>query len=73
VVPRRFAPLLFAALLAGFMTLIVSGVTTALNVGLPSDFGLRWMHAWFPTWAIAFPVLLVVRPLVQRLVERMTS
>jgi hypothetical protein len=73
MVPKRFAPYVFAVLLAGCMTLIVSGITTAINVGVPADFVARWMKAWLPTWAIAFPALLVVRPFVQKLTERLIS
>jgi hypothetical protein len=73
MIGKRYAPLVFAALLAGFMTFIVSGITTALNVGVPSDFVWRWLGAWLPTWGIAFPALLVVRPFVNRLVERLTA
>jgi hypothetical protein len=73
MIPKRFAPYLFALLLAGVMTLIVSGVVTLLNVGLVPDFAGRWLGGWFTTWMIAFPVLLFVRPRVQWLVERLTS
>lgn len=73
MIPKRHAPTVFALLLAGLMTLIVSGIVTAMNVGLPPDFAARWMRGWLTTWPIAFPALLVVRPLVQRLVERLTA
>lgn len=73
MIPTRFAPYVFALLLAGVMTFVVSGVVTLLNVGLPPDFVGRWMRAWATTWVIAFPALLVVRPLVHRLVERLTD
>ena len=33
----------------------------------------RWLKAWLPTWAIAFPALLVVRPFVQKLTERLIA
>ena len=72
MIPKRYAPLLFALLLAGCMTLVVSGVTTAINVGIDRNFVARWLTAWLPTWAIAFPVLLVVRPAVLRVVEQLT-
>jgi hypothetical protein len=73
MIPKRFAPYLFALLLAGFMTLIVSGVVTAINVGVPPDFVRRWLSSWLTTWVIAFPALLLVRPAVQRLVERLIA
>ena len=72
-IPKRYSPLVFAVLLTGLMTLVISGVATAINVGFPSDFLGRWVRAWLPNWAIACPVLLLVRPYVQRLTERLTA
>jgi len=72
-IPRRYRPVVFAVLLTGIMTLVISGVATAINVGFPVDFPSRWVHAWLPNWAIACPVLLLVRPYVQRLTDRLTA
>ena len=72
-VPRRYAPFVFALLLTGCMTFVVSGVTTLINIGLPADFLWRWGRAWLPTWAIAYPVMLVLRPVVQRATDRITG
>jgi hypothetical protein len=72
-VPRRYAPLVFALLLTGCMTFVVSGVTTLINIGVPADFLWRWGRAWLPTWAIAYPVMLVLRPIVQRTTDRITG
>jgi hypothetical protein len=73
MIPKRFAPYVFALLLAGVMTFVVSGVVTLINVGLPPDFAVRWLGAWLTTWMIAYPVLLIVRPAVQKMVERITA
>lgn len=73
MIPRRFAPLLFAILLTGFMTLVISGVATAINLGFTSEFLDRWIRAWWPNWLIAAPVLLIVRPHVQHLTDRWTA
>jgi len=72
MIPKRFSPVVFAVLLTGIMTVVISGVATAINVGFPDDFLARWVLAWLPNWAIACPVLLLVRPFVQRLTERLT-
>jgi len=72
-VPRRYSPIVFAVLLTGLMTFVISGVATVINIGLPADFLARWASAWLPNWAIACPVLLLVRPIVQRLTERLTA
>lgn len=73
MIPKRYTMLVFAVLLSGVMTFVVSGIATAINVGLPPDFLARWAGAWMLTWVIACPVLLVVRPMVTRLTERLTA
>jgi hypothetical protein len=73
MIPKRFAPYVFALLLAGVMTFVVSGIVTMLNVGLPPDFVGRWFGSWLTTWMIAYPVLLMVRPAVQKVVERISA
>lgn len=72
LLPRKYAPVLFGALLSGIMVSIVSASVLLLNQGLTPDFLLRWLRAFLSTWPIAFPTVLVVAPLVRRLVERLT-
>jgi len=60
-------------LLAGFTTPIVSGPTTVINVGVPSDLLRRRAGAWLLTRAIAFPIVLDVRPAVARVVTGLTA
>jgi hypothetical protein len=55
------------------MTLIVTAVATLVNTGLDRGYPSRWAHAELLAWPIAFAVLLVVGPRVQRLVERVTG
>ena len=71
--PARFAPVLFGLFLSGFMSLIVSGVSTANARGLGAGFVGDWMSAWAFSWVIAFPVVLLVAPFVRRLVARLVD
>ena len=68
--PKRFEALAFGLLLSGMMSFIVSGLSTALSLGLSADFPLFWLRAWLPSWAIAFPAVLVVAPFVRRILAR---
>ena len=72
-VPPRFALPLTGLLLTGIMTCIISGVSTLLALGPTAEFLARWPQAWFLSWLIAFPTVLVVLPLVQRIVRRLVS
>ena len=71
--PARFGPILFGLLLSGFMSLIVSGVATTNARGLGAGFLDDWLTAWTFSWAIAFPAVLLVAPVVRRLVARLVD
>jgi hypothetical protein len=72
-IPRRFQAIVFGFLLSGLMTLIVSAVTTARNVGIDDDFVRRWLSAFSTAWPVTFPTATLVAPFVRRLVERMVE
>ncbi len=72
-VPRRFQPVIFGFILSGLMTLVVSAVTTARNLGFGDDYVGRWLTAFVSAWPITFPTATVVAPFVRRLVERMVT
>ena len=70
-VPKRLEPVVVGRLLAGLMTRIVSGISTVLAVGASaSGFMVLWFGAWMSSWAVAFPAVLVVAPLVRRILHR---
>ena len=69
-VPKRLEQIAFGLLLSGMMSLIVSGISTALAVGMKASFLLAWLGAWLPSWAIAFPAVLVIAPMVRRILGR---
>lgn len=72
MIPARFAPALFGLVLSGLMSLIVSGISTLRAVGWAEGLGAEWMGAWLASWAVAFPVVLVVAPAARRIVGRLT-
>jgi hypothetical protein len=73
LLPRRSAPFVFAFLLSGFMTFIVSGIATLVAIGLAPSFTSVWVRSRVTAWLIAFPALTVIRPLVTRMVDRLTG
>ena len=66
--PARYAPILGLVILSIFMTCIVSGISTLRSIGFAANFFQVWPVAWAMSWAIAFPTLMVVTPLVHRIV-----
>jgi hypothetical protein len=45
--------LIFPFLMSGQMVLMVTGLVTFLNLGLPADFLLQWLFAFLISWPIA--------------------
>lgn len=66
--PARYAPILFGFILSALMSFLVSGIATFRNAGLVDGFFLTWINAWWPSWLVAFPVVLIVAPIARRLV-----
>ena len=71
--PARLAPAMFGFILSGFMSFAVSGIAMLRNAGLVDGFFGLWVNAWLPSWAFAFPVVLVVAPITRRLVGVMVK
>lgn len=72
MIPRKFAPVLFAFILSGLMSFVVSGISTARVSGLAAGFAGLWMSAWLMALLVAFPLVLFVAPLARRAVEKLT-
>jgi hypothetical protein len=66
--PPRYAALVMPLVLSVLMSLIVSGVSTLKSLGIGAAFLSTWPIAWFLSWLVAFPTLLLVLPLVRRIV-----
>ncbi|MCI5077488.1 DUF2798 domain-containing protein [Oricola sp.] len=72
-IPKRLEFIAFGLLLSGLMSGIVSGVATALALGLVPDFAFLWFKAWLSSWALAFPSVLVVAPIVRNILGRIVK
>ncbi len=68
MIPARYTPLLFALILSGLMSLLVSAVSTLRVLGAEPGFIEAWLSAWLAAWLFAFPTVLLVAPLTRRLV-----
>lgn len=68
MIPARYSGFVALLLTSIVMSCVVSGVSTAHNIGLAPGAVAVWLSAWATSWTIAFPVLLVVVPLVQRII-----
>lgn len=73
MIPARYAPLLFALLLSGMMSFIVSGIAIMRANGIDRDLPAEWVAGWLPAWCVAFPCVMVLGPVTRRIVTRLTA
>lgn len=73
MIPARYSHIVFSLLLSGLMSLLVSGVSTAKAQGLVDGFAAVWLGNWVFGWAVAFPGVLLLAPIVRRLVQRLSD
>ena len=73
MIPKRFEPCAFAAILSGMMSFLISGVSTFRAIGLIDGFLSIWLSNWLTSWAIAFPVVTVVAPFARKIVSRLIA
>lgn len=67
--PKRLEHVAFGLLLSGFMSFLVSGLSTIIARGITADLPQAWLAAWLPSWALAFPAVLIVAPFVRRILR----
>lgn len=72
-IPRRFEHVAFGLLLSGFMSFLVSGLSTVIAMGVNSMLPAAWLAAWLASWLMAFPVILVVAPMVRGILSRIVK
>ncbi|KRB67793.1 DUF2798 domain-containing protein [Noviherbaspirillum sp. Root189] len=73
MIPKKFGPILFAVILSGLMSLLVSGISTYRVTGPVPDFASLWTSAWMTAWLFALPVVMLVAPLTQKAVRLLVA
>ncbi|WP_029148554.1 DUF2798 domain-containing protein [Methylophilus sp. 5] len=72
-IPKRYTPYVFAFLMAGIMAFLMSMVIVAANSGMQAGYLFRVLHAYALAMPIAFLCVLIVRPVVMYLVQRLVD
>ena len=73
MLPAKYSQLTFSFFLSIFMSCVVSGVSVLNTTELVDGFYGLWMTAWFRSWIVAFPTILIVAPLTHRLVKKLVA
>ncbi|MDR5891272.1 DUF2798 domain-containing protein [Halomonas mongoliensis] len=69
--PPRLAPLVFSVLMSVYMVTLMTFVITWVNTGLGEGFAGRWWRAFYIAWPIAFALILLGAPRLQRLAAKL--
>jgi hypothetical protein len=65
--------LVMSLVMSSVMVLMVTLLATFINLGLPSDFFLQWMKAYFLGWPVAAITAFFIMAPARRLTERIVS
>lgn len=68
MIAPRFAPLIFAILMSLYMVTAMTFVITWANTGLGEGFLLRWFRAFYIAWPVAFCLIMLGAPRIQKFV-----
>lgn len=67
----RYQRLIFTFMMSIYMVFIMTFVITLVNTGLSEGFALRWFKAFVVAWPIAFVLILVGAPRLQKLAGKL--
>ncbi|CUW39237.1 conserved exported protein of unknown function [Magnetospirillum sp. XM-1] len=66
--PKHYAGLVQPLVLTMLMTCVVSAISVLRSRGFDSGFVEVWPTAWMISWAVAYPAILMILPVVRRIV-----
>ena len=70
---KKYAPYLFATIMAVAMGGLMSFFLTWINTGMDSAFVMRWMRSFGIGTMVAFPVSIMIAPIAQKIVVKFTE
>ena len=73
MIPARLNRLVFPFLMSSYMVFFMTFLITLLNTGFNDGFFGRWAHAGAFAWPIAFGLVLIGAPRLQRLAMALTT
>lgn len=66
------AHVLFAIVMVGTMTFIMTGVTSYVNSGFTLYFS-KWMRTWCMAYAVALPIMMLLSPPLRNFIGKYTQ
>ena len=73
IVPAKHQQILVGFLMALLMSCIMSFVISVINVGWIDGIASIWLKAWGTAFIIAFPIILLIGPVVRQLATKLVK
>jgi hypothetical protein len=70
---RRYSSLLNALLMAIILPFFMTFVVSAINIGFADRLIGAWMKTWLIASVAAFPLIVILAPLIKRLIAAVTE
>lgn len=64
---------LMPLILSGIMSCAISSFNLFLKLGWVDGFFSIWLHAWSLSWLMAFPLIMIMLPLVRKLLSKIVA
>lgn len=64
---------LMPLILSGIMSGAISCFNIYLKIGAAEDFLSIWLHAWSLSWLMAFPLIMIMLPIVRKLLSKIVA
>ena len=72
MIKKKYSQFIFVVITAFGMSIIMSLVITYVNMGIDSEFLIRWGTAWLVAFPIAIIAATIVVPLAKKIANKIT-
>ena len=72
MIKKKYSQVIFVVITAFGMSIIMSLVITYINMGMDSEFLIRWSKAWLVAFPIAIFAAIIVSPVAKKITNKIT-
>ena len=72
MIKKKYSQVVFVVITSFGMSIIMSLVITYINMGIGSEFLLRWSKAWLVSFPIAIIAAMIMVPLAKKIANKIT-
>jgi uncharacterized protein YacL len=69
---RKYYTLVFGIIMGSIMSVLTSLAVTIINIGIVHNFFEIWFGIFLTTFAIGFPMTIMITPFVKNITDRIT-